>query len=111
MPADPPVLDTTALAAMFQPMSRWVVERGKAVETARRDLGWSRAELARRCDLSIPTIWRIEVGHAVPSDRVRVLIAHHLGTTAEALWRLPTAAEVDAYAGPDPLDVDAGTDR
>ena len=96
----PSALDTTVLATLFRPMGKWAIERGKAVEKRRLASGLTRAELAESCGLTVPTIWRIEAGRTVPSDRVRLAIAHHLSTTPEKLWRLPTADEIAAEAEP-----------
>ena len=59
---------------------------GKRIAARRLALGWSQNELARRAGVNHPTLFKIEADQRRnPSMRVVVLIAHALGTSAEAL--------------------------
>jgi putative transcriptional regulator len=63
------------------------VTLGKRIAARRLALGWSQNELARRAGVNHPTLFKIEADQRRnPSIRVVVLIAHALGTSAEALF-------------------------
>jgi molybdate-binding protein/DNA-binding XRE family transcriptional regulator len=75
------------------------------VRASRIRLGWSQGELAGRTGVSRAGISAIETGRLVPSTAAALAIAAAMGTTVEALFRLPrarTRAEGDEWAWPPP---------
>lgn len=59
------------------------------VRASRIRLGWSQEELAGRCGVSRAGISAIETGRLVPSTAAALALAAAMGTTVEALFRLP----------------------
>ncbi len=59
------------------------------VRASRIRLGWSQEELASRSGVSRAGISAIETGRLVPSTAAALALAAALGTTVEALFRLP----------------------
>lgn len=57
---------------------------GERIEERLESKGWSQAELARRINVSQPTIWKLVSGAAQTSKHLRE-IARHLDTTEEYL--------------------------
>jgi molybdate-binding protein/DNA-binding XRE family transcriptional regulator len=75
------------------------------VRASRIRLGWSQEELASRSGVSRAGISAIETGRLVPSTAAALALAAAMGTTVEALFRLPgTRARVegDEWAWPSP---------
>src|SRR5262249_56563746 len=75
------------------------------VRANRTRLGWSQEDLASRSGVSRAGISAIETGRLVPSTAAALALAAAMGTTVEALFRLPgtrTRAEGDAWAWPPP---------
>lgn len=64
------------------------------IRAARMARGWSLRELARRADLSPPTIIGQEYGRRTPDRRTRRSLSVALGVPASALW--PDDRERDA---------------
>lgn len=91
----PTELDPAAILALFRPEGPWAKERGAKVRKRRLGLGLSTLELADRCGVSQPTIYRVESGVFVPSDRLRALLAYHLQTKPETLWQFPSRDELE----------------
>lgn len=58
---------------------------GDAIRRLRLSRGWSQADLARRSDVSQPTVQRIEAGAPHPSVVNVVRIARALGVSVEDL--------------------------
>jgi molybdate-binding protein/DNA-binding XRE family transcriptional regulator len=75
------------------------------VRARRIRLGWSQEELASRSGVSRAGISAIETGRLVPSTAAALSIAAAMGTTVEALFRLPGTrprAEGEEWAWPPP---------
>jgi molybdate-binding protein/DNA-binding XRE family transcriptional regulator len=75
------------------------------VRAARIRLGWSQEELANRSGISRAGVSAIETGRLVPSTAAALALAAAMGTTVEALFRLPgtrRVAEGEAWAWPPP---------
>lgn len=71
------------------------------VRANRMRLGWSQEELASRSGVSRAGISAIETGRLVPSTAAALALAAAMGTTVEALFRLPgarTTAEAEDWA-------------
>lgn len=92
----PPELDRAAVYALFRPDSWWAQGCGAAVRDRRRELNLSVADMAYRCAVREGTIYRVEHGTMIPSDRLRATIAYHLDTPTEALWPYPSRADLKA---------------
>jgi molybdate-binding protein/DNA-binding XRE family transcriptional regulator len=71
------------------------------VRRKRQAAGLSQQALATRCGTTRQAINAIEAGHYAPSTSVALRLAHVLGCTVEALFRLPDAAsQIEAeYVG------------
>ena len=67
---------------------------GLAIAERRKSLGLTQAELAELADVKQQTVSRIEHGTMIPSDRLKVVLAHKLGTTPGALFQWPPTAEL-----------------
>lgn len=75
------------------------------VRASRMRLGWSQEELAQRSGVSRAGVSAIETGRLVPSTAAALALAAAMGTTVEALFRLPgTRRRVDGdeWAWPPP---------
>jgi molybdate-binding protein/DNA-binding XRE family transcriptional regulator len=75
------------------------------VRASRIRLGWSQEELASRAGVSRAGISAIETGRLVPSTAAALALAAAMGTTVEALFRLPgtrSAAAGEEWAWPPP---------
>ena len=51
---------------------------GQAMREARRRLGWTQLELARRVGCTESLVTKIETGRATPEQRLKETIAHEL---------------------------------
>jgi putative transcriptional regulator len=60
--------------------------RSNQVRTARTSAGLTQAELAERAGVSRQTVVAVEAGDYAPSVYLALSLAHHLGTTVEALF-------------------------
>ncbi len=69
-------------------------EWGQMVSDRRQSLGFSQAELARRCVIRQQTVSRIECGLSIPSDRLKVQLAAALRTSPRTLFRWPPIREL-----------------
>ncbi len=75
------------------------------VRASRMRLGWSQEELATRSGVSRAGISAIETGRLVPSTAAALALAGAMGTTVEALFRLPgtrPASVEESWAWPPP---------
>jgi molybdate-binding protein/DNA-binding XRE family transcriptional regulator len=75
------------------------------VRASRMRLGWSQEELAGRSGVSRAGISAIETGRLVPSTAAALALAEAMGTTVEALFRLPgprPSVEGEGWAWPPP---------
>ncbi len=73
------------------------------VRASRIRFGWSQEELAGRSGVSRAGISAIETGRLVPSTAAALAVAAAMGTTVEALFRLPGTrprAEGEEWAWP-----------
>lgn len=91
----PTELDQAALRDLFKPSGRWARERGSLVRARRTELGVNAADLTDLCGVRRASIYRVEGGVLVPSDRLRALIAYHLDTRPESLWTYPSRLELE----------------
>jgi transcriptional regulator with XRE-family HTH domain len=91
----PAGLDQDAITALFKPDGRWPRERGACVRERRIELGLTKIELAERCQIREATVYRIETGAMVPSDRLRAVMAYALDTRPEDLWVFPPRLELE----------------
>lgn len=91
----PAGLDQDAITALFKPGGRWARERGALVKARRLELGLTKIELAERCKVREMTVYRVELGAMVPSDRLRALLAYALDCTPEDLWPFPPRLELE----------------
>lgn len=62
---------------------------GNRLKERRAELGLTQAELAEICLVSRKTINTVENGIFIPSTVLALRLARALGTTVEALFRLP----------------------
>ncbi len=75
------------------------------VRASRMRLGWSQEDLAGRSGVSRAGVSAIETGRLVPSTAAALALAAAMGTTVEALFRLPGTrprAEDERWAWPAP---------
>ncbi len=100
----PTHLDTSAVGDLFRPTGDWVRKAGARVRKRRRNVGLTASDLARLCGVTEPTIYRVESGGFVPSDRLRAVIAYHLDARPETLWKFPTREQLEALTT---VEVDA----
>jgi transcriptional regulator with XRE-family HTH domain len=91
-------LDKAAIRALFKPDGRWARERGACVRERRIELGLTKIELAERCQVREATIYRIECGSMVPSDRLRAVMAYALDCAPEDLWVFPARVELETVS-------------
>lgn len=99
--SDPISLRLTRVEADARiPLKRW----GAAVQSARRNLGMSQAELADTVGLTQQTISKVELGTVVASDRTKVRLAHALEMHPGHLfgWWAPAGQEPASGAQPRP---------
>lgn len=69
---------------------------GQRVAERRQALGLTQADLATLCGITQQAVSRIENGKVVPLDRLKVVIAHRLGTTPQDIFAWPTMTEEPA---------------
>lgn len=75
---------------MFRADSPWAKDRGAEVRRRRIAAGLTTHQLADLCGVSAPAIYRVEAGQFIASDRLRAVIAYHLGVRPETLWKFPS---------------------
>jgi transcriptional regulator with XRE-family HTH domain len=73
---------------------------GRRIAARRRQLGWSRAELATKAGLSLAYLTYLETRPALVTMTCLLELADALETTAEALLGAGSAVPVAAPAGP-----------
>jgi transcriptional regulator with XRE-family HTH domain len=77
---------------------------GRRIAARRRQLGWTRAELAARAGLSVPYLTYLETRPAAPTMTCLIELADALETTAEALLGArPGQGTAPATPAPDDL--------
>lgn len=91
----PAGLDGDAITALFRPGGRWPRERGALVRERRIQLGLTKIELAERCQIREMSVYRVERGETVPSDRLRAVMAYALDCAPEDLWPYPSRLELE----------------
>lgn len=89
-----PELDPAAIFALFSHDSGWARSCGALVRSRRRELKLTVGDLAQLCAVREGTIYRIESGSMVASDRLRAIIAYHLEASPETLWPYPSRADL-----------------
>lgn len=95
-PKKPPAqLVQAAIRDLFQPSGRWARERGGNVHDRRVELGIPVVDLTDLCGVRAASIYRVEAGDMVPSDRLRALLAYHLDTRPESIWTYPSRLELE----------------
>lgn len=102
------VLDSRAIGAHFGPGGWWARRCGDFVRRRRVELGVSAIDLARHCGIGPPTLYKVETGAMIPSDRVRVAIAYQLGVQPEAIWSFPSRNELELVSAAGIPATDAG---
>lgn len=80
--------------AMTQERSPLFVRWGNQVRKLRKEQELTVAALARRADVDLGTISRVERGLVNASEQTREQIAKALGVTTGDIWNYPTEAEV-----------------
>lgn len=75
---------------------------GRRITARRRQLGWSRAELAAKAHLSVPYLTYLETRPATPTMTCLIELANALETTAEALLGAEPADHTLVLATPVP---------
>ena len=73
---------------------------GRRITTRRRQLGWSRAELAAKAGLSVSYLTYLETHPALVTMTCLVELADALGTTTETLLGAGSAVPAAATASP-----------
>lgn len=68
---------------------------GKRVRQERLRMRWSQMQLAAAVEVDKTTVWRLERGEQVPSDLLRVRLAHVFGRAVEDLFPYPTWSQVE----------------
>lgn len=70
----------------MQPLA---VDWGRRVQERRKELGLTQTQLADLCDVTQQTISQVESGRIVPVDRLKIGLAHALGTRPGVLFPWP----------------------
>lgn len=83
---------------MFRPDGPWAQECGSDVRQRRIAHNLTKIVLANRCGVREATIHRIETGAIMPSDRLRAIVAYHLGADPEEIWRYPSRRDLERAA-------------
>jgi len=85
-----PLLDREALRDHMRAGGPWAIECGARVRKIRTDRGLTLDVVAALVDTTAATVSRIELGAALPSDRLRSAIAYALCAEVSELWPYPT---------------------